>query len=83
MDERLKRIVDNVRVCVDGQIRIVPVPEPAADATRPIALAMLLAKIDEAQPPPCQQCGTVGFHLCGRGDWLERHSGYTQSKGGA
>lgn len=42
MDERLKQIVDNVRVCVDGQVRIIHVPKPAADATRPIALAALL-----------------------------------------
>lgn len=48
MDKTLKWIVDNVRVCVDGQLRIIPVPKQAADATRPIALAELLKKIDEA-----------------------------------
>lgn len=48
MDERLKKIVDNVRVCVDGQIRLMPVPQPAADATRPMALAALLRVINAA-----------------------------------
>ena len=47
MDERLKKIVDNVRVCVDGQVRIIPMPKPAADATRPIALNALLKAIDK------------------------------------
>lgn len=47
MDETLKKIVDNVRVCVDGQIRIIPMPKPAADATRPVALRVLLRKLDE------------------------------------
>ena len=49
MDKTLKYIVDNVRVCVDGQVRIMPVPKPAADVTRPIALAALLKAIDEAR----------------------------------
>lgn len=48
MDATLKKIVDNVRVCVDGQVRIIPMPKPAADATRPAALAALLRAIDEA-----------------------------------
>jgi hypothetical protein len=46
MDKTLKYIVDNVRVCVDGKLRIKPVPQPAADATRPIALRALLRAID-------------------------------------
>lgn len=48
MDATLKKIVDNVRVCVDGEIRIIPMPAPAANASRPIALARLLRAIDEA-----------------------------------
>ncbi len=48
MDEKLKKIVDNVRVCVDGEIRIIRVPKPAADATRPIALATLLEAINKS-----------------------------------
>jgi hypothetical protein len=48
MDPTLKLIVDNVRVCVDGQVRIIPVPKPAADATRPVALAALLKAISQS-----------------------------------
>lgn len=50
MDKTLKYIVDNVRVCVDGEVRIKPMPQPAADATRPIALKALLKAIDAKQP---------------------------------
>jgi hypothetical protein len=55
VDETLKRIVDNVRVCVDGQIRVMHVPQPAADATRPIALRALLRAIENVTSPKHMQ----------------------------